>query len=322
LETDDPDRRRAAWEDARQQVVYVNDAAVTSYLDFISENREALLSIATRRVAEMQVILATLPESVRANVPPHAWDDLVNMTPEEYAARMVAVPFTMNVPGWLNDYGRVGIDRAVQYFAPETAFATMAGIPVGNAQSAGYLELREDQFYQIVNTRAFSIGGQNYPISDSPLEMELMILSNPGLYGLGSLPSFITTRDENFEQYLAASLPQGSTDAFGGFGSSRAYVYSEAMLESGIPLANTVSEQVLGETMATRFLLQNLQYIDIWQNPDLANSWSARDAETFWHLVSPTTHAISASRAGWWSTNEVYGLPTGYDWVNNDVWKD
>jgi hypothetical protein len=324
LETEDPDRRIGGWTDIRNvPLVPVNEAAMTPYLDFIARNREALLSVATRRLAEMRNTLAALPEDVRANIPPYAWDGLISMTPEEYAARMVSVPFTMNVPGWLNDFGRVGIaPNEPQFYTPEVTAATLGtGLVPGDIQSAGYLELRQSQFDDLVNTRSISIGGVSYEILDSPLEIEVVMLSSPPSFvggGFVSVHSTIT-RDETFGQYLEGSLPLGSQGVVARLGGMSAYNYSDALRQSGIPLAENVNEQVIAEAMGTRFLMQNLQYIDAWQEPNLTRNFDPSDSVRYWHLTSPEAYAINAARAGWWSEGQrPYGVPSG---EGSDRWR-
>lgn len=232
------------------------------YMDLVEQNKEYYMAAAQERLAGLQTLMCS---SVSANdghclgFPGNEYQDFANMTPNEFAARMVAVPMALNVAGWLSDWfnnkctsGPLGLTYCTQQTTGIVAMSMPYSIPnfLLELQSAGYLELRYEEFMDIVR------GNTQTSIGIAPI----------GQIGTGTFPdSFINCQEspyQCFQAYMVQLNPDRSISYY---------------------------NDVLPKLTAARYLNFLVQYLDFRtdpaENPELFTSpHTSRSNSTAWAL--------------------------------------
>lgn len=306
LEAQHASRRRGAFEPIEAQLAHINP-----YLSLINTHDEEFTAIAEMYYDELIRIttdLRTNRSDIWMQLPEYVREDFETLTLEEFTARAAAVPTTMNVTGWLDDFNQVGLTSDDdEYLTPYLAFAQIAllGIvppdrdigrtrPFGDLQSVGYLELRYSEFDNLVSTNQATIGDEAYNFIAFQMQAEALPnsldLFSTGQYSCAENPTLC------FRRYIQASIP-GS-------------------------VVQEDEYRILFEAGIRRFTLQQFAYIDDWQGDNLQDSistWEPDTVRSFWHRTSPVAYAINYSSIGWSEDppTERYSYEELQKWAEN-----
>jgi hypothetical protein len=277
-------------------------AVYSPYLSYVTANSEIFQDAATKRYDELKKIINSLPPGVLTKLPRAALEDLKNLTPEEFAARMVTVPMTMNVPGWMGDImGTRNTEEPVwkkrlqlSLINPDNAGVIYGFLglnkPFGDVQSAGFLELRYSQFYNLLTGSTVPIGNDKISISGDHSSGELRLFGG---------------------QYYSAYVNAG-TD----------FLYPTTdpttnLLSDDLDRPSTFDARILAQLEAARLEAEYVQYIEFWQDPGNYAKIDPQRPETFWYMTSPTAFAINQASAGF--TGDLQA-PKAAETTFNDWW--
>lgn len=287
--TEDNDRKGNGWAEIINHGYEISSPEFSSYLALVRENRAVFLEVARTRVAELHAILDTLPPEVLEQIPQYVIDDIRNLTPEEYAVRMVSVPMTMNVSGWSQDLsggdgpvvavGSRAIPHILSIIDPNTPGP--GALTWGDQQSAGFLELRFSQFEQLLQGGNINLGPYTIPINGFNTEIETTVLGMSSAGMLNNSTYFSSLCSENISNCYNIYSKEGSP----------------SLLSPGLYITGSQAELV-ANLAGARYQTDMIRYLDAWQYSSTFDNAVPNEPESYWYMSSATAFAINQASAG------------------------